>query len=277
VNSLLETTLSAVRGIPYPGVWPLLQVCAALVALACVAKRTRYELKFSVYFAVALLAGSASALLLGTLFRAWERHLGHDAEPFGFASYGALLGICVCFAMLAKRANKPWLASLDTIAPALALCVGIGRIGCFFSGCDAGRITTSALGVRFPAGSAAFREQLAQGFVLPSDAWSLRVYPAQLYEALAALALALLVVQLGRRLTLRDGTCFAVMALGYALARTIIDTLRAPSANALYGVISSALVATLVLWILIRERRATSHNVGRAELRNRAAPTMSQR
>lgn len=231
-------------------VWVLAQILAALVALGYVAARTRQQ-PLVACFALALAAGVLGAYAWGFVCRLLERLAGRDVDLTGVAAYGALAGVTLAFVFLTRRRGLTVVAGLDLIAPALALLVAFGRLGCFLAGCDAGSVSAAPWAVRFPAGSAAFRDHVAQGLVLATDRWSLAVHPAQLYEAGLALALAYLGHRLGTRHA-APGMAFGATALGYALARSFVDTLRFPAPNAVYGWLSSLLVSVAVVTLLLR-------------------------
>jgi phosphatidylglycerol---prolipoprotein diacylglyceryl transferase len=74
--------------------------------------------------------------------RQWRTSLGEGWSIDG--SIGAA-PIAAVIAMLVL--GLPVLAFLDAAAPAFFVGVGIGRLGCFFTGCCAGRCTTSRWGV----------------------------------------------------------------------------------------------------------------------------------
>jgi prolipoprotein diacylglyceryltransferase len=239
-------------------VWVLAQILAALVALGYVAARTR-ERPLVAGFALALAAGVLGAFAWGFVCRLLERQAGRDVDLTGVAAYGALAGVALGFVLLAKRRGLTVVASLDLISPALALLVAFGRLGCFLAGCDAGSVSALPWAVRFPAGSAAFRDHVAQGLILATDRWSLAVHPAQLYEAGLALALSYVGHRLGTRRA-APGIAFGATALGYALARSFVDTLRFPSPNAVYGWFTSLLVSVAVVTLLLRNSQRAQNS-----------------
>lgn len=254
MTGVLEATLQAARAAPFPGSWAGAQMLAALVALGYVWVRARYW-PLLICFALALPTGALGAFALGFAFRLVDRIAGRDVDLLGVAAYGALAGVVLVFVRLSRRHGINVLAGLDLIAPALALLVAIGRLGCFLSGCDAGHVSDSVLSIRFPAGSAVFHDHVRQGLVLATDAWSLAVHPAQLYEAGSALGLAALGHQLGRR-SVAPGLAFGVTALGYALVRGFVDTLRFPAPGATYG-LATSLLAGIAVVVHLLWRHAT--------------------
>lgn len=102
----------------------------------------------------------------------------------------------------------------DVIAPALALGIGIGRIGCFANGCCYGIPTDSWLGIIFPKGSVA-GSFYPHTPVLPtelfSSAWGLILFASLLFS---------------ERWKKFDGFTFALFLIGYAVFRIAIDTVR---------------------------------------------------
>ena len=81
---------------------------------------------------------------LGDVFKIWEG---------GIVLYGSILGGTAAFLLYWTVRRFPLLPMLDAVAPALALGIALGRIGCFLNGCCYGDLCDSSLGVRFPPGS----------------------------------------------------------------------------------------------------------------------------
>lgn len=71
----------------------------------------------------------------------------------GLVIYGGVIGAIVGFLAFAHRHQMPVLSTLDLIAPALVLGLGIGRLGCLLNGCCYGDYCECPWGVTFPAGS----------------------------------------------------------------------------------------------------------------------------
>lgn len=106
---------------------------------------------------------------------AWELFL-QDPVRFllmssGWVWYGGLIGGSLALWLLASKRRIPFLLLADVVAPAAAIGLGIGRIGCQLSGDgDYGIATTLPWGMSYPQG------------VVPTQE---RVHPAPLYEAAA--------------------------------------------------------------------------------------------
>lgn len=117
------------------------------------------------------------------------------------------------------------LAFLDSVTPALALGLFLGRIGCFLAGCNGGLPTGLPWGVRFPRDTALFPDQLEAGLISPQATLSLPAHPTQLYESLFGLiSLFCLVYLLKTRAWL--GQVFFSGMLWYSVYRFASEPLR---------------------------------------------------
>ncbi|WP_437679251.1 prolipoprotein diacylglyceryl transferase [Sorangium sp. So ce131] len=214
----------------------------------------------------ALLAGYVAALLGGYAFEALRaapealaRGSWGPVLHAGRAAYGGLLaGLVVACLVLLRRgaAVRPF---LDRLVPGLGITYACVRTGCFLAGCDYGRVTAGALGVRFPAGSPAAVDHAAAGWV-PLGAPSLPVHPTQLYEAaLGALASAVAALWLARGH--RDGRAFGAWLALYAAGRFLIELLRGDAGRGVYAGLSTGQLVSLALLLglaaaVVRARRA---------------------
>ncbi|WP_437612546.1 prolipoprotein diacylglyceryl transferase family protein [Sorangium sp. So ce834] len=227
----------------------------------------------------ALLWGYVAALLGGYAFealRAVPEALARGAwGPVlhaGRAAYGGLIAGVVVAGLVLLRRGAPVLPFLDRLVPGLGITYASVRTGCFLAGCDYGRVTAGALGVRFPAGSPAAADHVAAGWV-PLGAPSLPVHPTQLYEAalgLLASAIAALWLVRGHR----DGRAFATWLALYAAGRFFVELLRGDAGRGVYGGLSTAQLVSLALLLglaaaVLRARRARGARGGAA-----AAPAL---
>lgn len=132
----------------------------------------------------------------------------------GLTMYGGFIA-AVLVSILYLRVNRLsiWKAC-DAFAPSIALGIGVSRVGCFMNGCCFGLPTESALGVVFPAFSAA-------GSFYPDVA----LHPAQLYNAVLGFGLFGLLMWLDRR-PRYDGFLFAVLLIAEPITRFFVDHFR---------------------------------------------------
>ncbi|MGK3965839.1 prolipoprotein diacylglyceryl transferase [Sorangium sp. So ce118] len=200
----------------------------------------------------ALLSGYVAALLGGHVFEALRaapealaRGSWGPVLHAGRAAYGGLLAGVVVASLVLLRHGAPVRPFLDRLVPGLGITYACVRTGCFLAGCDYGRVTAGALGVRFPAGSPAAMDHAAAGWV-PLGAPSLPVHPTQLYEAaLGALASAIAAVWLVRGH--RDGRAFGTWLALYAAGRFGIELVRGDAGRGVYGGLSTAQLVSLAL------------------------------
>ncbi|XXX79526.1 prolipoprotein diacylglyceryl transferase family protein [Sorangium sp. So ce134] len=227
----------------------------------------------------ALLSGYVAALAGGYVFEALRaapealaRGSWVPVLHAGRAAYGGLLaGVAVAGLVLLRR-GAPVLPFLDRLVPGLGITYACVRTGCFLAGCDYGRVTAGALGVRFPAGSPAALDHAAAGWV-SLGAPSLPVHPTQLYEAaLGVLASAVAALWLVRGH--RDGRAFGTWLALYAAGRFCVELLRGDAGRGVYGGLSTAQLVSLLLLLglaaaVLRARRARGARGGAA-----AAPAL---
>jgi phosphatidylglycerol:prolipoprotein diacylglycerol transferase len=146
--------------------------------------------------------------------RQWRRSLGE-----GWSIDGSIIGAPVAAVGAMLVLDLPVLALLDAAAPAFFVGVGIGRLGCFLTGCCAGRCTASRWGV-----------------------WSsdrrigARRIPTQLMEAGLGIGLA---VVFGWRTIAHlppiDGAVFVVGIGSYLVGRQLLLRLRADARTSSLG------------------------------------------
>lgn len=117
---------------------------------------------------------------------------------------GLLAGLWFC----RRRGISPWRLG-DIVAPALALGLAIGRIGCFMNACCYGRPTHSHVGVVFPA--------LHDG--IPR-------HPTQLYDLFFNLCIMALLLWPLQKLKRKDGDLMAFWLILSGVTRFIMEHFR---------------------------------------------------
>lgn len=132
----------------------------------------------------------------------------------GLTMYGGFIA-AVLVSIVYLRVNRLsiWKAC-DAFSPSIALGIGLSRVGCFMNGCCFGLPTESALGVVFPAFSAA-------GSFYPD----VPLHPAQLYNAALGFGLFGLLMWLDRK-PRYDGFLFAVLLIAEPVTRFFVDLFR---------------------------------------------------
>ncbi len=129
-----------------------------------------------------------------------------DTREGGLSIHGVLIGGALTAVLYSRVKKIPFGKLTDIVAPGLVLGQGIGRIGCFFSGCCYGIETSGSWGVltRFAPG--------------------LR-HPYQLYESAADLTLFVVLLVLSGRIAFTGGL-FATYVGTYSALRFVLEFLR---------------------------------------------------
>ena len=124
------------------------------------------------------------------------------------------------------RRPFPFWRMTDVAAPAVAIGIAIGRIGCFLNGCCYGAVCALPWAVRFPAGSHAWARQVDAGLISPWRSTSLPVHPTQLYASLAGFVVARLAAGVFPSPSRAAGEVMAVLMIVYPLTRWPLEALR---------------------------------------------------
>lgn len=188
---------------------------------------------------------------LGGVFRVWEG---------GIVFYGCVLGAVVALLLFRAFRTFPLLATLDVLAPSLALGIAIGRVGCFLNGCCYGdRCDIPWLAVRFPPNSPPWLAEEAQGVIPAAAPASLPLHPTQLYSSLNGLVL-LALLSAYYPLRRRNGEVFGLFLLTYPILRFLVEALRDDEKALITGLTIAQATSLFVLafgllyWALLSHR-----------------------
>jgi phosphatidylglycerol:prolipoprotein diacylglycerol transferase len=166
----------------------------------------------------------------------------------GIVLYGSIMGGTAAFFLYWWLRRFPLRPTLDVVAPALALGIALGRLGCFLNGCCYGDLCESGWGVRFPPGSPPWFHQATDASGRPTDRllpgitpevldavksgqipegtpWSRPVQPTQLFSTIDGLVL-LGLLSAFYPLRRRDGEVMALLMVAYPVTRFLIEYLR---------------------------------------------------
>lgn len=203
----------------------------------------REHIAFSTVLPVSLLAVVAGVTggklwFIALHWRTWRASPGD-----GFCIQGALVGAVAVGTGALALLHLATGVVLDATAPGLFLGVAVGRLGCFFTGCCAGRPSAA----RFAVWSSDRRV-------------GARRIPVQPLESLVALCIGLvgLFVVLRYRPAV-PGAVFVASLAAYTLCRQFILRLRVEPRRSGLGAPATAVAATLVLaastvWLLLGAR-----------------------
>ena len=204
----------------------VLLVTALITALYLVVRRGRREgldsgrlLDFSTWLIVVGIVG-AKALMVLTDWRYFWQYPGElmswSTLRAGGVFYGGVIAGSIFALWYVRVHDLPVGKTFDVYAPAIALGLGIGRLGCFAAGCDYGKPTASFLGVVF---TNPFSHEVA------GTPLGIPLHPTQLYEALATFVIFGILVWCYRYKSY-DGQIFLLYLALYAGARFFIEFLR---------------------------------------------------
>ena len=142
--------------------------------------------------------------------------------------YGSLLlAICACVGYI-FAVRLPLRRTLDCLAPAFALGIGIRNLGALAAGSDYGTPTNKPWGVIYRHGLTALWSGAPLG---------VRLHPVQLYEAVIVLALfVLLLLRLPRRA--QDGDLAGIFLFGYGATLFFLNFYRGRRSFVFHGTIS---------------------------------------
>ena len=177
------------------------------------------------------------------IFKVWQG---------GIVFYGCIFGGLIGTAIAWYRKPFPFLKMADAVAPALAWGAGIGRLGCFLNGCCYGDSCQLPWAVSFPRLSPPWSHHYALGLIGPNAPYSLPVHPTQLYSAVDAFILFLL-LSAYFPLRKRDGEVMGLLVICYPITRFLIEILRNDEGVFILGLtisqtISVSLFATGLLY-----------------------------
>lgn len=195
-----------------------------------------------------LIAGIIGARLLFVL-EEWRDYTGNFWEIFniregGLSLHGGLILGFLAGVWYARKHNLDFWKGADILAPAIAIGMGIGRIGCFFNGCCVGTPTTHPWGVVFKDSPIYFGPR----------------HPTQLYDmALDFLIAGFLMIGFKHS---KPGTTFLWLCILAGIARFFIEFLRADAIPvgplSLVQWICLAIIATAGYFLVRRQAQVST-------------------
>lgn len=195
-------------------------------------------LDLGIYIIIAALIG-AKLLLLIVEFDQFRnpQELLSLARSGGVFYGGLLFAVGVAFWYIAKH-HLPFWTTCDVFAPGIALGHVTGRLGCLAAGCCYGKPTNVPWAVVFTNPVAAANVGTPLGIPL---------HPTQIYEAVAALLILVLLLATERRGRPFPGRTFWSYMFLYAISRYIIEIYRGDPRGTVFGVLSTSQFISVVL------------------------------
>ena len=181
--------------------------------------------------------------------------------------YGCILGGLTGSVIYWWRRPFPFWKMTDVAAPAVAIGIAIGRIGCFLNGCCYGCVSDQPWAICFPADSHAWARQVDAGLISPLAAHSLPVHPTQIYASLAGFALLLLLLTAFRWRRV-PGEVMCLLMVVYPLTRWPLEAIRGDEPAIFAGMTLSQNVSIgvflsgLAVWTALRWRALVSVVLG---------------
>jgi phosphatidylglycerol:prolipoprotein diacylglycerol transferase len=164
--------------------------------------------------------------------------------------FGFLAGTFVVAAFAIRSGISGW-AMGDCGAPAFALGIAIGRLGCFAAGCDYGKPSDLPWRVIFRNPAATQLGGVPLGVPL---------HPCQLYESFYEFGVFLLLMYLSRK-PHRPGGLIWTFAVLYSVGRFFLEFLRGDADRGFWGPLSTSqwLSAFLLLLLLLLDQWRATH------------------
>lgn len=154
----------------------------------------------------------------------------------GKSIIGGLIGGYFGVRFAKKKLNIESVRTGNKIAPAIALGMAIGRIGCFFSGCCYGIETTLSIGINFGDG--------------------INRIPTQLIESIFCLGLfGYLLYKQKYIKNLMPGILFKELVLDYFIFRFLIEFIRGTSKNILFLSIYQVICLLGTIYIIFKIKK----------------------
>ncbi len=192
----------------------------------------------------------------------------------GLTFHGGLIVAASAIALYAYRQHVPFFALADSLAPALMIAYGIGRIGCQLAGDgDYGIPSKLPWAMSYPNGTvptlAHINIELRNKYVemYPGEPvpYDIKVHPTPVYETLASLLIFAVLHRLQRRGCYLQGWLFGLYLVLAGLERFLVEFIRL---NPLYWGLSQAqwvslamiVAGGIILWYR-RARPAVSSSV----------------
>ncbi len=180
----------------------------------------------------------------------------------GLTYYGGLIGASAYAWVFLKREKFPFWKAADMAGFAIPLGLAWGRMGCFLAGCCFGRVCDShALwGATFPKWSPAWDLHVKEHRITDTAVQALSVHPAQLYESVGSLLIAVvayLVVVPRKRY---DGQVFVFFITAYGVLRFLLEFMREDDRGGVLGVSTSQWISiALIVGVLFARKQLIAH------------------
>ncbi len=177
-----------------------------------------------------ILWGVIGAKLFFIVFEDWNEFVVHPISSFfsrqGFVIYGAIIGGAISAYFIFRRYKMSFLKVADSFVPALAMGIGIGRLGCWSAGCCYGMPTGGRCGAIFPLSAFVYRlGDMSSGVRVPVPPFT-PVVPTQLLHSIANFTVFFILWRVFLKNKKFDGQVFTMFFILYGTFRFLIEFLR---------------------------------------------------
>jgi len=168
----------------------------------------------------------------------------------GLVFFGGLTGGMITAIIYLKILRIPIITGADMIAPFFALAHGIGRIGCFLTGCCWGALTKYPYpwSVQYPKGTGPFSRHLRQKLITSDATCSLPIHPVQLYETFGNVVIFILLMLIYKKHK-RTGVVTLSYLMLYGGLRFITEMFRGESNRPVFGWLTASQTVALGMFI----------------------------
>ncbi|WP_058300690.1 prolipoprotein diacylglyceryl transferase [Gorillibacterium timonense] len=199
-----------------------LAVLLAMGMATFLAKDTPYQKHISNLMLYLIVGALLGARIWHVFFFQWEDYSSRLAEipkfwNGGLSIQGGLAGGFLAAAVYVRRYRLSFWELADTLAPAIALGQGLGRIACFLNGDAFGSPTGSGFGIVYPPGTMAYDTYGSQP-----------LWPAEVWEGQWDIVVFVLLILLKSR-KWPKGCLFLTYNILYSVARFLLELLRGDS------------------------------------------------
>lgn len=157
----------------------------------------------------------------------------------GLAYYGGFIASAATAFFLLRRDRFPFWKAADMAGCVVPLGLAFGRMGCLLAGCCFGVQTDGPLGLSFPGRSPASEWQFKHGQLANVLSPSHAVYPTQIFESAASLAIAAFCLLYVHQRKRYDGQVLLVFVALYGFARFLLEYIRSDDRGGIFGLSTS--------------------------------------
>lgn len=211
-------------GLPTYGLLMVTAIVVGIYTAVRLGRRERLDagrlFDFSTWVVLVALLGAKALMVLTD----WEFYWEYPGELLSWTTcraggvfYGGFVAAVFFAFWYAHVHGLPVWKVFDVYAPAVALGLGIGRLGCFAAGCDYGKPST------LPFLAVVFTDP--RSHEITGVPLGIALHPTQIYESLATLLIFGILLWQFRRKSY-DGEIFVLYLALYAVARFFIEFLR---------------------------------------------------